>query len=440
MSLFGYAKAHSSLPHSRRKGSQSKRSKSNASAPVLTGLTPKAEPEKDGEVNRMKNEFAAMMAKWGDIQQRLVDTLDTPRPNPPNTDAQSMSLSSSNTKFTRTGTRSATPPPTTNRMGELSISSLMTSPGNNVIVEMSEDDNEVDEAAEMEKAAEAERQRKAEEETAMELEQQRRTIAHLKEKVVSLAKEKDDLMIQTVQTAADQSSHIAGTKSAVEQMAVSLTTLQRGMAEMNELKQSTSEVEPVQSVTKQDLEALATNQSAERKQLTEWLGKQDDIAELKQQNEVKDAIIAETNAELQQMAAKLSAMQRKWRKRAEVERVTTKQGTLTKVQGQSMEKLSLGRKSRKHVFFAGNRMFWSDKANATYKSIEVREVLNRVVVTAEKLKKMNNESIQKHTQRPWFLVIGQRRCALFEAESKADRDEWVAFIRHALRNSRKSVE
>merc|ERR1719491_372403 len=220
----------------------------------------------------------------------------------------------------------------------------MTSPGNNVIVEMSEDENEDEnEAAEMEKAAEAERQRKAEEETAMELEQQRRTIAHLKEKVVSLAKEKDDLMLQTVQTAADQSSHIAGTKSAVEQMAVSLTTLQRGMAEMNELKQSTSEVEPsANSVTKQDLEALATNQSAERKQLTEWLGKQDDIAELKQQNEVKDAIIAETNAELQQMSAKLSAMQRKWRKRAEVERVTTKQGTLTKVQGQSMEKLSLG--------------------------------------------------------------------------------------------------
>jgi len=268
----------------------------------------------------------------------------------------------------------------------------------------------------------------------LQIAQQRETIADLKDKIAALEKEKHDLILQNT---AEKDAMLRETKSSVAQMSASLGALQRDM------KGHQSD----QSVTRQHLEKhleqLTTNQSEERRQLCEWLSRQDDIAKLKQQNEYKDVIISETNAELQQMAAAMATMQQKMKARAAAEgrRSTARQGMLTKVQGQSMENLRLGRKSRKHVFFAGNRLFWSDdksgKSNgaSTYKSIEVREVLNRVVVTAEKLRKINNEAIQKHAQRPWFLVVGQRRCALFEAESQVERDAWVKFMRRALRQN-----
>jgi len=265
----------------------------------------------------------------------------------------------------------------------------------------------------------------------LEIAQQRQIIADLKQKIGALEKERDDLVLQN---AAEKDAVIRESNRAVEQMSASLSALQREMTHLRAADES-------RVVTRQHLETLTTNQSEERKQFSEWLTKQKDIAELTQQNEYKDVIIAETNAKLQTMGASLAAMQKKLAQRTEREcrRSAWKEGMLIKVQGQSMEHLRLGRKSRKRVFFAGNRLFWSDSGSSTYKSIEVREVLNRVVMTAEKLKRMNNESIQKHTQRPWFLIVGQRRCALFEAENKSERDEWVKFMRRALRRNRQNM-
>lgn len=263
----------------------------------------------------------------------------------------------------------------------------------------------------------------------LEIAQQRQTIVDLKLKIHALEKESDDLVLQN---AAEKDAVTRESNCAVEQMSASLIALQREMTHLRDADES-------RVVTRQHLERLTTEQSEERAQFSEWLTKQKDIEELTQQNEYKDVIITETNAELQTMTASLSAMQMKLKQCTECRRSASKEGMLIKVQGQSMEHLRLGRKSRKRVFFAGNRLFWSDSGSSTFKSIEVREVLNRVVVTAEKLKRMNNESIQKHTERPWFLIIGQRRCALFEAENKLERDEWVRFMRRALRSNRQNM-
>merc|ERR1719334_1773565 len=387
-----------------------------------------SQPVHDDEVSRMKNEFSAMLSKWGDIQQQLVETLETAStaaqtPRPPLSTLEIEPIITPTQFIRHRMTRSATPPPTTTRMGERSMSHR-TDRTDRASLMLSEDDDDDEKEVRDEKD--------------LQIAQQRETIADLKEKIAALEKEKHDLILQNT---AEKDAMLRETNSSVAQMSASLGALQRDM-KGHQSDQSVTR-QHLEKHLEKHLEQLTTNQSEERRRLCEWLSRQDDIAKLKQQNEYKDVIISETNAELQQMAAAMATMQQKMKARAAAEgrRSTARQGMLTKVQGQSMENLRLGRKSRKHVFFAGNRLFWSDdksgKSNgaSTYKSIEVREVLNRVVVTAEKLRKINNEAIQKHAQRPWFLVVGQRRCALFEAESQVERDAWVKFMRRALRQN-----
>jgi len=481
--LFGYAMSHSnSRKHSskskrkstsRRKSAKSKRKSSNSSKstsftpietprispispmsesteheekmavkqkehgtlPPITLTNPMSEIHESGsdEVRRMRREFSTLLSKWSEIQQQLVDTLEAPRSTLTTTDAaEPTSPICSPTQFVRHRmTRSATPPPTM-RNGELSMHSTAHSVCSSTfrtdrssMIALSDDDDVDEDAMKVPDAADVEEKERQIEQQRETIEQKCATIDELKEQIASLEKEKHDLVIQN---AADKDAVIRETNTAVDRMSSSLAAMQQDMKAT-----STSD----QSVTREHLEKLMTNQLEERKQISEWLSRHDDIATLKQQIEAKDVIIREAKENEAKMAASLAAMQKKLKARTDRQRVTTKQGMLTKVQGQSMEHLRLGRKSRKHVFFAGNRLFWSDAtgASGTYKSIEVREVLNNVVVTHEKLRKMNKEAIQKHAQRPWFLVVGQQRCALFEAESRPECDEWVKFIRGALRHS-----
>jgi len=433
MSLFGYAMGHKSLQQSSAAKKKLRRKrKRTASSQSMTDIG-RLRQDHDDEVERMKRQFSALLGKWSELQRRLVDS-ETPSP----TSTSTLTDTEPTTKFIRRrASREASPPPIHSsmpRMGEPSTSSMM--PSRNVsssnleIAEaaqhMSEDEDD-DEAQDLQteqmdasEEKDLEPSPSADEGLKLQLEQQRKTIASLTETIASLRQSQQDR---------DANDAVIGeTRSDVRQMAVSLAALQqkvqdRGACDYSALMEKLVAVE-------HNTQLVARQQEL-----------QDEIATLTQQNREKDAAISEAASQLELMSATLRATQRKLqaRGRAESEQVVCKQGVLTKVQGDRAERLRLGRKSRKHVFFAGNRLFWSDvgtatqKQTPTFKSMEVREVLNRVVVTANQLKQLNDESIQKHTQRPWFLVVGEKRCALFEAEGQAERDAWVKFIRRALR-------
>ena len=98
---------------------------------------------------------------------------------------------------------------------------------------------------------------------------------------------------------------------------------------------------------------------------------------------------------------------------------------LYKVQGDSIGKLKYNKSSQKMVVFVNkiNHLFYydaKDNKSDQQKYIVIKDV------------SIDNEQIAKGMKMPWFLVIGEKRCALFGAESKEMRDKWVKFLMEAL--------
>merc|ERR1719295_1559043 len=83
----------------------------------------------EDEVERMKQQFAALLGKWSELQRRpaAVDSETSPSSHPTSTSTLT-DTESSNQFLRRRSSRSASPPPpfgSMPRMGELSISSMM---------------------------------------------------------------------------------------------------------------------------------------------------------------------------------------------------------------------------------------------------------------------------------------------------------------------------
>merc|ERR1712154_503910 len=98
---------------------------------------------------------------------------------------------------------------------------------------------------------------------------------------------------------------------------------------------------------------------------------------------------------------------------------------LYKVQGDAVAKLKYNKMHKKNVICINkiNHLFYYDadgKNKGEQKYIIVKDV------------EINNNSIQKQMTKPWFLIIGEKRTALFATDSSSVRDEWVSFIRKAL--------
>eukprot|EP01084_Bolivina_argentea_P161116 280488_1 len=97
--------------------------------------------------------------------------------------------------------------------------------------------------------------------------------------------------------------------------------------------------------------------------------------------------------------------------------------TLYKVHGDTVSKLKCNKMSKKFVVFIDkiNHLFYYDQNGPKY--IKIRDIST---TNAAIQKEMNSK------QNCWFLVIGERRSALFVAESRETRDKWSAFISKSL--------
>eukprot|EP00484_Ammonia_sp_Unknown_P027326 CAMPEP_0197026392 /NCGR_PEP_ID=MMETSP1384-20130603/6488_1 /TAXON_ID=29189 /ORGANISM="Ammonia sp." /LENGTH=570 /DNA_ID=CAMNT_0042455045 /DNA_START=38 /DNA_END=1746 /DNA_ORIENTATION=+ len=154
-----------------------------------------------------------------------------------------------------------------------------------------------------------------------------------------------------------------------------------------------------------------------------------EIAALRQVNEEqkksiqeKDDVISKTQDSVREMSLAVNKLQKDAEERKK--KMYSISDVLYKVQGDAVSKLKYAKQSRKFVVFINkiNHLFYyDDGANkGDSKSILINDV------------SINNNSIQSQMHKPWFLVIGDKRCALFAADSTEVRDKWVKFIRKSL--------
>eukprot|EP00484_Ammonia_sp_Unknown_P013187 CAMPEP_0197078876 /NCGR_PEP_ID=MMETSP1384-20130603/213342_1 /TAXON_ID=29189 /ORGANISM="Ammonia sp." /LENGTH=614 /DNA_ID=CAMNT_0042517745 /DNA_START=106 /DNA_END=1950 /DNA_ORIENTATION=- len=94
--------------------------------------------------------------------------------------------------------------------------------------------------------------------------------------------------------------------------------------------------------------------------------------------------------------------------------------TLYKVHGDQISKLKYNKMSKKFVVFINrlNHLFYYDENGPKYMKIKSVTV--------------NSDTIQKQMNQGWFLVVGEKRSALFVAESRVIRDKWLNFLKQSL--------
>eukprot|EP01083_Nonionella_stella_P146903 462677_1 len=145
--------------------------------------------------------------------------------------------------------------------------------------------------------------------------------------------------------------------------------------------------------------------------------KQINIEITKKVNE-KDDIISATQEEMKLMSQSM-AKEAKYRENKEL----SMNAILYKVQGDSVSKLKYNKQSNKFVVFVAgiNHLFYYDVNGAKdQKYIVVKDI------------SINDNSIQKSINKPWFLIIGHKRSALFASDSQQTRDEWYEFINKSV--------
>ncbi len=103
------------------------------------------------------------------------------------------------------------------------------------------------------------------------------------------------------------------------------------------------------------------------------------------------------------------------------------QDIFNKVQGDSVSKLKYNKQSKKHIVFVNkiNHLFYYDISGnnkSDQKVVKIRDILT------------NNYYIEKEINKPWFLIIGEKRSVLLVTENDSIRDKWVDFISSSIKN------
>merc|ERR1712154_714665 len=137
----------------------------------------------------------------------------------------------------------------------------------------------------------------------------------------------------------------------------------------------------------------------------------------------KDDVISKTQDDVKEMGSAILKLQKEAIDRKN--KMYSINHILFKVQGDNVSKLKYNKISKKFVVFIEkiNHIFYYDESGnnkSEQKYIVIKDI------------SINNNSIQKQMNKPWFLIIGEKRCALFAAESKQTRDQWVNFIKKSL--------
>merc|ERR1712087_134434 len=183
--------------------------------------------------------------------------------------------------------------------------------------------------------------------------------------------------------------------------------LNQGISEIESQKKSADEDHQKEvAALKEEIESLKT-QNTEQTQLLQ----------------TKEGLISETRGAVKELSAALRELQRDAKEQAD--RIHAVHDSLFKVQGDSVLKLKYGKMSRKStVFVSGiNQLFYYDdggNSKSEPKYIEISSVSDV------------DPSIDKQMTKPWFLVTGKRRVALFAADNQSTKERWVKFIREAL--------
>eukprot|EP01084_Bolivina_argentea_P253226 425296_1 len=132
----------------------------------------------------------------------------------------------------------------------------------------------------------------------------------------------------------------------------------------------------------------------------------------------KDLVITKAQDDVKLMGTAISKLQKEalFRKN----KMNGMNDILIKVQGDSISKLKYNKQSKKFVIFTDkiNHLFYYDENGPKY--IIIRDI------------SITNDLIQKQMNKPWFLVIGDKRSALFAADNITIRDKWVNFIKQSI--------
>jgi len=162
-------------------------------------------------------------------------------------------------------------------------------------------------------------------------------------------------------------------------------------------------------------------------------GYKKEIAELKEMNIAKqkevddrDDVIYKAQGDMKEMGLTILTLQN--RIYDEENKHFSINDKLLKIQGDTVSKLKYNKMSQKEVIFINgvNHLFYYDESASNNKS-EPKCIKIRAI-------SIQNETISKQIEKPWFLVIGEKRKAVFVAESTSMRDKWVNFIKLSLEN------
>merc|ERR1712232_1276930 len=146
--------------------------------------------------------------------------------------------------------------------------------------------------------------------------------------------------------------------------------------------------------------------------------------EQKKELEEKSQSILKTQSDMKDMNAVINKLQQAAEERKG--QMAALNDLMFKEQGDSIGKLKYNKKSQKQVVFVNkiNQLFyydaWKDGKSDQQKYIVIKDV------------KDYDNTITKGMTMPWFLVIGEKRCALFGADTKDVKDKWVKFIKESL--------
>eukprot|EP01084_Bolivina_argentea_P061920 113192_1 len=107
--------------------------------------------------------------------------------------------------------------------------------------------------------------------------------------------------------------------------------------------------------------------------------------------------------------------------------------TLYKIPGDTVTKLKYSKQSAKYVIFINgiNHLFYYEENNDNNKNKNKNNKSEPKCIVIRDIN-ITNSSIKKHITKPWFLVIGTKRKALFITSTISLRNKWYNFICESL--------
>jgi len=149
----------------------------------------------------------------------------------------------------------------------------------------------------------------------------------------------------------------------------------------------------------------------------------------------KEHTIRKTQGDIRDMVSAIGVLKKQSSQRKG--KLLSISDVLSKVPGDAVSKLKYGKESMKMCVYTHriNHLFYYDHQEED--SLSPKSEMNKTKLDAKYIVvrdiSVNHPAIgQQMNGKPWFLLIGDSRSALFVAESKEMRDKWVLFVKRSL--------